>query len=142
MALDKDDPAAVRRYFREVVAHAVVRGSGNRLGGATPAVVEGNTVEVVLNGSLVRIVGAERFLLAYGIGIHCLCARKDDVFAVGAPHAVGLHVAGIVGARERLACACGPAVPLQNPSRRIEDLEKPVILEVGDVIRIAHIFAG
>src|SRR5580692_10535165 len=141
MALDEDDPAGIGRDLGEVVAHAVVGGPGDGLGRAATAVVEGHAIEIVLDRSFVGIIGAQRFLLAFRIGILCFGAGEYDVFAVGTPHPIGLNVARVFGAGQGLALARGAAVPLQDAARGIEDLEEAIVLEVRDVIGIADIFS-
>src|SRR5271163_1251562 len=63
-ALYENDPAAVGRYLREIVAHAVVGGTENRFGLAALSVIEGYAVEAVLDLYFVGIVGVGRRLLA------------------------------------------------------------------------------
>src|ERR1700694_3360564 len=109
---NKDEPFAVRRDLGKVVAHAVVRGSGDGFGRAAFAVVKGDAIEVVLNLRLIGVVGAESGGLSLGARIAGFSTREDDEFSVGAPHAISLHILWIVGSGQRLAQAGGAVVIL------------------------------
>ena len=138
-AFHKNDPAPIRRDLGEVVAHTVARSASNGFGHAAPSLVERNPVQVVLDLGLVRIVGVQRLLLACRIWVLRFGPGKDDVLAVGTPDSIRLNIAGIVGAGQRLALARGPVVPFQNAPSRIKDLEKAIVLEVGDVIGVGNV---
>ena len=139
MALNKHNPAAIRRDLWEGVAHAVLRGPDDALRRASLAIVEGNSIKVVLNLSLVGIVRVESRLLTFWAGISRHGAGEYDGFAVGTPDSIRLHVVRIICARQWLALAGGAAVPLQDAARWIEDLKEAVVLEVGYVIRAGNV---
>ena len=139
MALDEDDPFAVGRHLGKVVAHTVLRGAGNGLGSASLTVVEGDPVKIVLNLSLVGIVGVEGGFLAILARVARHRTREHDGLAVGAPNAIRLHKMRVVGAGQRLAQSRGAAVPLQDAAGWIKDLQKAVVLEIGDVIRFGYV---
>src|SRR5579863_74869 len=133
LRLDEDNPFAVGRDLGEAVAHAVLAGADDALGFTAFAVVERDAVEVVLNLRFVGIVGVVGQRLAVGVGIASLGAREDDIFAVRAPDAAGLHVTRIGRAGQRVALAFGAVVVLEDAARGIEDLEEFVVGEVADV---------
>src|ERR1017187_2582619 len=135
MALNKDNPAPVRRDLWEGVAHAILRGSDDALRRTSLAVVERNSIKIELNLSLVGIVRVESRLLSFFAGIPRHGSCKHDGLPVGAPDSVRLDVLRIISAGQWLTQARGAVVPLQDAPRWIEDLKKPVVLEVGDVVR-------
>ena len=61
---------------------------------------------------------------------------------IGAPDPVGLHVARVVGARQRLALARRAAIPCENPAGGIKHLQKPIVLEIVYVEVIQRRAAG
>ena len=139
MALNKHNPAPIRRDLWEGVAHAILRGSDDALRRTSLAVVEGNSIKIVLNLSLVGIVRVESGFLAFLTGIPRHSSCEYDGLAVGTPESVRLYVVRIICARQWLTLARGTVVPLQNAARWIEDLKKSVVLEVGYVIRTGNV---
>ncbi len=132
--LHVDDPTAIGRNLGEGIAHSVPGCAGHRLRRPAFAPVEGNAVEVVLNPGFVRIVGEGSQLDAFRIRRSRFGPGKHEILAVRAPDGVGLHVARVIGPRQRLQLARGPAVPGQNATRRIKHLQEAVVLEIGDVV--------
>ena len=134
--LHEDDPASVRRDLREAVAHAVAGGAGDGFGLAAFAVVEGDAVEIVLDRDFRGVVGVGGHFAVGRVRILRLGAREHQVLAVGAPDGVGLHVARVVGAGQRLELARVAVVPDQDAARGIKDLEEAVVREIGDVVEL------
>ncbi len=117
-------------------------GAGDGLGLAAFAVVEGDAVQIVLNRDFGGVVGVGGHLAVGRVWIFRLRAREHQVFAVGAPDGVGLHVARVVGAGQRLKFAGVAVVPDQDAARGIKDLEEAVVLEIGDVVELTALGAG
>ena len=108
----------------------------NRFRPSALASVEGNPIEVVLDRRLVRIVRVSCRRRALGICVLRFRSGEHQILPVRTPHGIRLHVTRIVRARQMLHFARGPVVPHQYAARRIKDLQKPVILEIGDVIEL------
>src|ERR1035437_9456122 len=107
----EDDPAAVGRDLREAVAHAVAGGAGDGLGLASSAVVEGDSVQIILNRNFGGVVGVGGHFAAGRVGIFRLRPREHEVLAVGAPDGIGVHVARVVGSGQRLELAGVAVIP-------------------------------
>src|SRR5208282_6635578 len=98
----EDNPAAIRRNFGKAIAHAVIGSTLDWLRLAAFPVVEGNSVEVVLDLGFFGRVGMFGKLLALGVRLPRFRACKNHVLAVGTPDAVGLDVARIISAGQGL----------------------------------------
>src|SRR5262249_56148907 len=98
LGLAEDDPLAVRRELREVVAHPVARRATKRLRRSAFPVVEGDPVEVVAEGLLldgelrdVLLVDEGAVLLLEALGGVSLRPREPDGLAGLAPPRLRLH---------------------------------------------------
>ena len=101
LVLHEDNPLAVGRDFREIVAQPVLRGADNSLRLAALPIVERDAIEVVMHLSLIGIVGILGGWLAGRKRIFGLGSRKNQVLAVWAPKRAGVDVLRIVGSRQR-----------------------------------------
>ena len=136
MRLHKYDPLAVRRDLWKTVAHSILRRTGDRLRRATLAAVKRNAIEVVLDRHLGGIVCVCSHLSIGRVRVFGRRAHKYQVLAVGTPHGACLHQFRIVSAWQRLQLFCFAVIPGQDSARRVEDLQEPVIEEVGHVVEI------
>jgi len=117
----KDNPFAVRRVFCEVIAHAVVGCTFNRLRFAAFAVIEWNLVQVEKK----RLAVLKEFLALLRSQKHparasdvfelvCPGPCKNDVFTVGTPAWIALHKLRIIRSRQRFVSLCLPIIYTQN----------------------------
>ncbi len=129
VALAKDDPLAVGREAREVIAHPVAGRSGQRHGLAAPALVEIDSVDIVAEllaaleelGDLIPFHHGRRGVLEAGERVR-LAAGKKDRLAVRAPHRIALDVPPVVGALEGRELLRLPVVDDQDARDRKEPL--------------------
>ena len=135
--MHKYDPASIGRDLREGIAHPIAGGAHDRLRLSTFSLIEWNAIQVELNLRLFRVASILRKLGTIRIRILRLRSRKDEVLAIRAPYRVGVHVVRIVGAGQVLQMRRITLVPGQNAAGCVENLQEPIVFEIGD-IEIPH----
>ena len=144
----EDNPLAIGREPRKIVALAVARSSFKRLRNAAPAFIERNAIEVeskrlVPFEELPALFGAQQGsrLVAQVRQLMGLAPCKDQVFAVRAPDGIALDEPRVVGPGKGRKLLRLPIVDGQDSLDRKEELAERQVAgrnEDGTILHRAH----